>query len=91
MITYDLNDPGQRYAKLAEAIKALSRNGSWWHYLDSTWVVPSNLTCGQVTDHLKPYLDGNDEILVLDITNDSYQGLFSEEAWKVFNAIMQAG
>ena len=36
MIGYDLNRPGQDYPALIDAIKRL---GTWWHHLDSTWIV----------------------------------------------------
>ena len=36
LISYDLNSPGKNYAQLYAAIQKL---GSWWHCLDSTWIV----------------------------------------------------
>ena len=40
LIGYDLNRPGQNYDDLFDEIKNL---GTWWHCLDSTWLV--NKTC----------------------------------------------
>ncbi|MDO5084616.1 MAG: hypothetical protein Q4D89_14620 [Arachnia propionica] len=54
LISYDLNKPGQKYDDLYEKIKAL---GTWWHYLDSTWIVVSSLSPSQAFDRLKPALD----------------------------------
>ena len=68
LIAYDLNKVGQNYTNLIEKIKTL---GAWWHYLDSTWIVVTNQTAVQVRDALKPHIDSNDELLVLDITGDS--------------------
>jgi len=44
LIGYDLNKPrGDRdYPDLIEAIKAIS--GSWWHHLDSTWLIETDKT-----------------------------------------------
>ncbi|BAN33970.1 hypothetical protein SCD_n00121 [Sulfuricella denitrificans skB26] len=62
LITYDLNRPGQNYNDLFEAIKKI---GIWWHCLDSTWIVKSNLTAAQVRDSLTPAIDNNDSLLVV--------------------------
>lgn len=64
MIGYDLNRPGQDYANLIEAIKKI---GSWWHCLDSTWLVKSDATAVQIRDYLAPHIDQTDELLVADV------------------------
>ncbi len=74
LVGYDLNRPGQDYAELLEAIKRL---GAWWHHLDSTWIVKHQGPATVIRDALTPYLDANDEILVV--------ALASEGAWKGFN------
>lgn len=76
LVTYDLNTPGQDYAKLHEYLKSL---GAWWHHLDSTWLVKTTLTATGVRDGAATFLDVNDEILVVDVTNDP-------RAWRGFNA-----
>lgn len=65
MIGYDLNSPGKNYSDLIDAIKAI---GSWWHCLDSTWLVKTDLSCVQIRDRLRPYIDANDELLVATLT-----------------------
>lgn len=74
VIGYDLNRPGQNYSSLYEAIKGLA---NWWHHLDSTWIVKSNLTAAQIRDRLIPYIDSTDELLVA--------GLTGEGAWRGFD------
>ncbi len=74
IISYDLNRPGQDYEGLYEAIKSL---GSWWHHLDSTWVVVTAKTATQVRDALIPEIDSNDKVLVVRSGG--------EGAWKGFN------
>lgn len=61
MVGYDLNSPGQDYSDLIAAIKSY---GTWWHHLDSTWIVVTNQTAVQVRDNLLQHMDKNDEILV---------------------------
>jgi hypothetical protein len=73
-ISYDLRRPGQDYESLHEAIKRL---GTWWHHLESTWVVVTNMSATQVRDALTRELDANDKILVVRSS--------SEGAWRGFN------
>lgn len=76
LIGYDLNRPGQNYPELFDAIKALGT--TWWHHLDSTWIVVANLTPVQVRDRLGRHLDAGDELLVMDVSGDA-------AAWKGFD------
>lgn len=63
VVSYDLNNPGQNYDDLYKAIRSI---GSWWHYLDSTWLVSTNLTAKNIYDRLSPHLDSNDRILIIE-------------------------
>lgn len=67
LIGYDLNKNGQDYTALIEAIKGL---GSWWHCLDSTWIVKHDGPSTVIRDALKPYIDSNDELLVVKLTGE---------------------
>lgn len=67
MVGYDLNKPAQNYEDLIAALKSYSR---WWHYLDSTWLVVANSNAVAVRDHLKQFVDSNDELLVIDVSGD---------------------
>lgn len=62
LFTYDLNKPGQEYPKLYDAIKGM---GPWWHYLDSTWLVDTNLTADQIRRRIRAVIDPTDHILVV--------------------------
>jgi hypothetical protein len=85
LIGYDLNASGQNYDDLIAAIKGL---GTWWHGLDSTWIVKSSLSAADVRDLLRSEIDDNDELLVVDITGDAaaWYG-FSDKAsqWLIEN------
>ena len=62
MVGYDLNKPGQNYDKL---IKALQEDfDNWWHHLDSTWIIKTNMTAMKILKKLQPLIDSNDELLV---------------------------
>lgn len=78
MIGYDIHpSEGQTYEGLLNAIKGL---GSWWHHLDSTWLVICDKTAVEIRDILKVHLPGrNDQLLVITVTGDA-------AAWTGFNA-----
>jgi hypothetical protein len=69
LVGYDLNSPGQDYGELIEHLKSV---GAWWHHLDSTWLLKTSRTPSQLRDELSSFLDSNDELLVLDVTSDSW-------------------
>ncbi|RIT29590.1 SinR family protein [Mycobacteroides abscessus] len=74
LLSYDLNKPGQDYAGLVEKLKSY---GTYWHHLDSLWIIKTSDSAVGVRDIITPYLDANDELLVVDITGDS-------SAWRGF-------
>lgn len=77
MIGYDLNKPGQNYENLFAAIKKLS--DTWWHCLDSTWLIKSDSTSTAIRDALKPHIDASDELLVAKLTGEGAWTGFDEK------------
>lgn len=77
LITYDLNQPGQQYNDLYEEIR---KAGTWWHYLDSTWIIETNQNPQYWTDRLSKHLDENDCILIIEVC-ENRQGLLPKRAW----------
>lgn len=79
LITYDLNTPGQDYQNLYDEIKNF---GTWWHYLDSTWLIDTSLSSSQMQKKLKQHMviDKNDYLFIVKITKD-YQGWLPQKAW----------
>ncbi|MBV6867268.1 hypothetical protein [Xanthomonas euvesicatoria] len=76
MIGYDLNRQGQNYSGLIAKIKEIS--DGYWHHLDSTWLIGHPGSASVIRDALKPFLDSNDELLVVKLA----QG---DAAWIGFN------
>jgi hypothetical protein len=68
LIGYDLNKSGQDYKTLIENIKKL---GSWWHCLDSTWIIKSDSTAKDIRNHLIQFTDNNDELLVTKLSGEA--------------------
>jgi len=76
-ISYDLNSPGQKYEDLKEEIKSL---GIWCKYLESTFLVKTNLSQQDIIDRLSKHLDGSDRLLVTKVTGP-IKGWLSETEW----------
>lgn len=79
LIGYDLNKPSQEYSDLISAIKSI---GGWWHHLDSTWIVKSDKNCKEIRDQLKPYIDANDELLVVRLSGEGAWSGINEKGSK---------
>jgi hypothetical protein len=75
LVAYDLNSPGQKYDKL---IAALKEYGTWMHHLDSTWLIRTESTTQEVHSNLRQHLDGDDELLVVNVSGDA-------RTWSGFN------
>lgn len=80
LITYDLHKPQQEYAALYEKIKNIG--SSWWHYLDSVWIVDTYLSPQAAWEHLTPAVDKDDSVFVTRITNiPGNSGWLPQKAW----------
>jgi hypothetical protein len=73
-ISYDLNSPGQDYAKIHDAIKSL---GNWAKVQKSFWYLKSQYSEAQVKDKLWAIMDQNDSLIVINATTNSaaWEGL----------------
>ena len=81
LIGYDLNKPGKDYSELYKAIEALS--GTWWHHLDSTWIIRHEGGAAAVRDALSKHLDSTDELLVVRLSGEGAWSGFKQKgsAW----------
>ena len=84
MITYDLNSEGQKYKEVIQTIKDNSKNQYWCSYWKSSFLVKSDLSPDQFTDKLKPYLDNNDKLFIVEVKGN-YQGWLTDKQWKYIN------
>lgn len=66
LIGYDLSKPGQDYDGLFDEIKSL---GTWWHCLDSTWLVDTELSASEIRDRVNEQVDTNDSVAVFTISS----------------------
>ena len=87
MITYDLNEPGQRYEGVIEAIKSAS-TGVWCTYWKSSYLIKSNLSAQAIMDRIKPHLDSNDRLIIVQTTNN-YSGWLTESEREYIRKMFQ--
>ena len=78
LITYDKSDFLKNYAPLYSAIKS---SNDWWHHLDNTWLISTELNVRYWFDILAPHINNTDRLLIVEIT-PNYQGWLNKDAWK---------
>jgi hypothetical protein len=86
LIGYDLK-AGQDYESLIQAIK--KAGSTWWHNLDSTWLIRADADAGVIRDYLMPHIYKDDKLLVVEIVRGTWATYgFSESAvnWLRSNA-----
>lgn len=81
LITYDLKRPVQNYAALHEEIK---RGGTWWHHLESTWIIETTESPQQMYNRLVRHIDQNDRLLIIEVKRN-YWGWLTDKAWEWLN------
>ena len=69
LVGYDLHRPGQDYPELTKFLKS---QDTWWHALDSTWIVVTPHGASGLRNEIKRFVDANDDVLVVDIKGDSW-------------------
>ncbi len=78
-IGYDLNGPRKEDA-YPELITAIKKYGTWWHYLDSTWIIKSISSAAEIRDSLSRHLDNTDELLVAELSGNAAWTGFDQKA-----------
>jgi hypothetical protein len=84
-VNYDLKAPGRDYTGLYDAIK---KSPTWWHYLESTWLISTNETAEGVWNQISTHIDKNDSVLIIEVRRD-HQGWLPKEAWDWINQNVQ--
>jgi len=78
LITYSFKEDESDYHNLFKTIK---ENFSWWHFLDNTWLISTTENANSIYDKLKPYLDADINILIIEVGKDR-QGWLPKKAWE---------
>ena len=80
LISYDLKQPDRDYTSLYDAIKQLGK--AWWHYLESVWIVDTTQDPEACYNLIKPTIDDNDSLFIVEITRMKNQGWLPSKAWE---------
>ncbi len=78
VVSYDLRKPGQDYKGLFDELQA---SATWWHFLESTWLIATSEGASELYDRLRMHLDQGDSILIIQAGTDM-QGWLPKEAWE---------
>lgn len=81
IVTYDLNKKDKDYNGLINAIKQYN----CIKLLYSAWIIKSNQSAQQIFDALRPYIDANDGIIVIEINTLNEQGWLPNDKWNFIN------
>lgn len=68
LVDYDLNAPGKDYSTL---LAKLRNYPNWCRFLKSSWLIRTDRTPVQLRAELLPFIDVNDDLLVMDVTGDA--------------------
>jgi hypothetical protein len=69
LIAYDIHPAeGQAYEDLVKTIQSL---GTWWHHLETVWILRSGHTPVEIRDKLKSHIGTDDQLLVIDVSGDT--------------------
>ena len=80
IVSYDLINKGNRtYQELYDALQSFTY---WYHPMESTWFVESDLQSSGVYERLRPFVSDVDGLLVVEIKKDThYNGWLSKKFW----------
>lgn len=80
LISYDLKQPGQNYSQLYEELK---KAASWWHYLESTWIISSSESLETWRVRIQSQVDQNDFFIIFELNpRMNRNGWLPQKAWE---------
>ena len=76
IIIYHLIDTDESYVE-----KVIKSYRTWWHYINDFWIVITADTAGEISSKIKPVLDDDERLLVVEMGRDR-QGWLPKDAWE---------
>lgn len=85
MVTFSLRNPSRDYSQFFVQMRGISIQ--WWHFIEQTCVITTNLTASQLSHTLLPHIEVNDSLLIvkLDVSESDIQGWLPSTAWQWLN------
>lgn len=82
LITYDLNEPGQDYQELYDAIETLDSNAL--RIADSVWVIDHSGSAKEIRNFLRQSIDDDDRLIVFQCGKEAaWSGLTPAESLRL--------
>lgn len=78
LVTYDFREPTEK--QLEDFYGELKNSSAWWHFIEGTWLIRTNEDAKTIYARLKPYINVNVNLLVLDVGTDM-AGWLPKKAW----------
>ncbi len=85
-VSYDLKKAGKDYKGLHEELK---KTLNWNHLLGSTWLLSTTESATQIWERLKPHIDGDDRILIIQVINNANGWLDNSDCIWLNNQLAQ--
>jgi hypothetical protein len=77
LVSYQFRNDPEDYPAFFEVLQSFD---GWWHYIDGTWLVATDLDAKSIRDRLLPHLDNDVNLLVAEVGNDM-AGWLPKDAW----------
>lgn len=85
LVTFSLRNPLKDYSDFFVALRGNALN--WWHFIEQTCVVSTQLDADSFARKLFPYLETTDSLLVTEIQAHQFQGWLPKSAWDWLNQV----
>lgn len=86
IITYDLRPYNDNidYMPLYDAIREINNDTPWQHFMESAWLVRTELTSQEIFEKLFPHLGGDNGnlIFITEINEDNKSGWVGKPTWE---------
>lgn len=81
LISYDIKsvERDEVYQRLYETLKGAK---GWWHYLESTWILATDLKMEKWHQKVKDLIKSEDRFIIVDITHCHPNGWLPRRAWE---------
>ena len=86
IITYNINKE-KDYTLFFNAIQ---NSGTWWHYIESTWIISTPNTAQTIYNKISPYINSETDFLLI-IKIDPWELMFLHASYHMREIIIRVG
>jgi len=80
LIAYEHKNKSRDYTAFFESIKGLGT--SWWHYLDTVWIVKTTKNASDIFASIEPHIDKETDLIFINEISPDQQGWLPKKAWE---------